>query len=122
MQRTFHCVINSFRMSVLRKQLEHYKSIITSRVASNQPVIMYQDNMQIMRTSLRHLRLSKLHKEKMKQEKVWDFTVRGWRAADVSGIEQYFQDLGTAAKPQREVSSMKYEDTKRGYFFIFIGA
>ena len=48
-------------MSVLRKQLEQYESIITSRIAPDQPVITYQDNMQIMRTSLRHLRLSKLH-------------------------------------------------------------
>jgi hypothetical protein len=23
--------------------------------------------------------------EKLKQEKVWDFTVRGWQAADISG-------------------------------------
>ena len=84
---------------MLRKQLEQYKSIISSRIAPDQPVITYQDNMQIMRTSLRHLRLSKLHKEKLKQEKVWDFTVRGWRAADTSAIEEYFQDPKTAAQP-----------------------
>ena len=109
--------MNFCRMSVLRKQLEQYKSIISSRIAPDQPVITYQDNMQIMRTSLRHLRLSKLHKEKLKQEKVWDFTVRGWRAADTSGIEEYFQAPKTAAQPQGEVSKMKYKDTKLGRYF-----
>lgn len=108
-----------FRISVLRNQLEHYKSIIRSRVASNHPVITYQDNMQIMRTSLRHLRLSKLHKEKLKQEKIWDFTVRGWRAVDTNGIEDYFKDPSTAVEPQSEVSTVKYEDTKLGKFCYF---
>ena len=73
--------------------------------------------MQIMRTFLRHLRLSKLHKEKLKQEKVWDFTVRGWRAVNTSGNEKYFQDPKTAAQPQGEVSKMKYKDTKLGRYF-----
>lgn len=108
-----------FRISVLRNQLEHYKSIIRSRVASNHPVITYQDNMQIMRTSLRHLRLSKLHKEKLKQEKIWDVTVRGWRAVGTNGIEDYFKDPSTAVEPQSEVSTVKYEDTKLGKFCYF---
>ncbi len=43
------------------------------------------------RTLLRHLRLSKLQSEKMKQEKMWDFTVRGWRVADVTGMEDNFR-------------------------------
>ena len=75
--------------------------------------------MQIMRTSLRHLRLSKLHKEKLKQEKVWDFTVHGWRAVDTSGIEEYFRDSKTAAQPQGEVWKMKYKDTKLGRYSSF---
>lgn len=70
--------------------------------------------MQIMRTSLRHLRLSKLHKEKMKQEKVWDFTVRGWRAVDITGIEDLFKDKKSAVDPQGDVADMKYSDTKLG--------
>ena len=72
--------------------------------------------MQIMRTSLRHLRLSKLRKEKLKQEKIWDFTVRGWRAVDLNGIEDYFRDPSTAVEPQSKVSTVKYEDTKLGRF------
>ena len=70
--------------------------------------------MQIMRTSLRHLRLSKLHKEKLRQEKVWDFTVRGWRAADTTKIQHLFQDSKSAVDPQGDVSNMKYSDTKLG--------
>jgi hypothetical protein len=83
-------------------------------VSNDNPVIMYQDNMQMSRTSLRHLRLSKLEKEKMKQEKMWDFTVRGWHVADITGIESHFQDEKLAAKPQKEVTKLKYEDTKIG--------
>ena len=53
-----------------------YQEIIILRVADDQAVITYQDNLQMKRTSMRHLRLSKLQKEKMKQDKMWDFTVR----------------------------------------------
>ena len=75
--------------------------------------------MQIMRTSFKNLRLSKLHKEKLKQEKVWDFSVRGWRAVNTSGIEEYFWDPKTAAQPQGEVCKMKYKDTKLGRYSSF---
>lgn len=78
--------------------------------------------MQLMRTSMRHLRLSKLQKEKLKQGKMWDFTVRGVRSADVSGIEDLFQAKGTALDPQKSVKSLKYEDIKIGTFKYMIRA
>lgn len=101
---------------MLRNQLKNYKTIISSRVNKDHPVITYQDNMQMARTSLRHLRLSKLQKEKTKQEKIWDFTVRGWRAADITGLESYFQDEKASVKPQRLVKDVVYKDTKIGEF------
>lgn len=67
-----------------------------------------------MRTSLRHLRLSKLQKDKARQGKMWDFTVRGWRAADTEGISQLFKNPDTATLPQKEVKDVKYEDIKIG--------
>ena len=66
------------------------------------------------RTSLRHLRLSKLQKEKTKQEKMWDFTVRGWRIADVSGMELNFEDEALSTKPQKDVKDLKYDETNTG--------
>jgi hypothetical protein len=105
-----------FRTNVLTKQLNNYKEIIKLRVADDQPVITYQDNLQMKRTSMRHLRLSKLQKEKMKQNKMWDFTVRGWRVADTDGIEDLFKDKNTAVTPQRKLASLKYEDTKIGKY------
>ena len=83
-------------------------------MADDQPVITYQDNMQMKRTRMCHLRLSKLQKEKMKQNKMWDLAMRGWRIADTDGIEELFSNKDTAATSQREVSSLKYEDTKIG--------
>ena len=44
-----------------------------------------------------------------------DFTVRGWRVADTTGIEEYFE--GSTAKDlnsQGCVKSLKYEDTSIG--------
>ena len=73
--------------------------------------------MQISRTSLRHLRLSKLQKEKVLQRKMWDFTVRGWREADISGIENLFNDE-EAVKPQKPVKKLEYKDTKIGRFCV----
>ena len=97
--------------------MKNYKKIITQRSNSTLPVVTYQDNMQMSRTSLRHLRLSKLQKEKMRQEKMWDFTVRGWRVADVTGMESTFDEV-EAVKPQREVKKLEYEDTKIGKFRV----
>ena len=94
--------------------MKNYKGIISQRVSNTLPVVTYQDNMQMSRTSLRHLRLSKLQSEKMKQEKMWDFTVRGWRVADVTGMEDNFKDKAKAVEPQKEVKDLKYEDTKIG--------
>ena len=74
--------------------------------------------MQMSRTSLRHLRLSKLEKDKMKQEKMWDFTVRGWRVADINGMETLFKDEELSTKPQREVKTLRYKDTKIGKFTL----
>ena len=74
--------------------------------------------MQMSRTSLRHLRLSKLQKEKTKQGKMWDFTVRGWRVADVSGIESNFDDETLSMKPQQDLKDLIYEETKIGNFLI----
>jgi hypothetical protein len=85
-------------------------------VADNQPVITYQDNLQMKRTSMRHLRLSKLQKEKMKQNKMWDFTVRGWRVADTDGLEELFSNKDTAATSQKEVNALEYKDTKIGKY------
>ena len=65
--------------------------------------------MQMMRTSLRHFRISKLQKEKFKQNKMWDFTVRGWRVADIEGIEDLFQD-DSAVESQKVVKDLKYDD------------
>ena len=102
---------------MLKNQLKNYKKIITQRSNSTLPVVTYQDNMQMSRTSLRHLRLSKLQKEKMRQEKMWDFTVRGWRVADVTGMESTFDEV-EAVKPQREVKKLEYEDTKISKFCV----
>lgn len=113
----FHALTFSilhFRIGVLKSQLRNYKKIISKRVGINTPVITYQDNMQMFRTSLRHLRLSKLQEDKLKQGKMWDFTVRGWMEADISGIEANFEKDDLALKPQQEVKSLKYEDTKIG--------
>lgn len=66
--------------------------------------------MQLMRTWLRHLRLSKLQKEKLKQNKMCDFTVRGWRVADENGIERLFKNKETAIDPQKDIKTLKYED------------
>lgn len=98
----------------MRNQLKNYKEIISKRATSAQPVITYQDNMQMSRTSLRHLRLSKLQKEKTKQEKMWDFTVRGWRIADISGMELNFNDEALSTKPQQDLKDLKYEETNIG--------
>lgn len=70
--------------------------------------------MQLKRTSLRHLRLSKLQKEKVKQGKMWDFTIRGYRAASTEDIEDLFEDAATAVLPQRDVRQLTYDDTKLG--------
>ena len=67
---------------MLKNQLKNYKKIIAQRSNSTLPVVTYQDNMQMSRTSLRHLRLSKLRKEKM-----WDFVVQGWRVGNIAGME-----------------------------------
>lgn len=83
-------------------------------MSCDNPVITYQDNMQLKRTSMRHLRLSKLQKDKLKQGKMWDFTVRGWRAANANDIEDLFEDEQTAVFPQRKLHELKYEDTKIG--------
>ena len=103
---------HTYRTDVLKSQLTNYKEIIKLRVADDQPVITYQDNLQMKRTSMRHLRLSKLQKEKMKQNKMWDFTVRGWRVAETDGLEELFSDKDTAATSQRKVNSLEYKDTK----------
>ncbi|CAB3983671.1 Hypothetical predicted protein [Paramuricea clavata] len=89
-------------ISILKTQLASYKEVIGQRLSNQLPVITYQDNMQISRTSLRHLRLSKLQKEKIKQGKMWDFTVRGWREADITGIEHHFNEKEAveAQKPE----------------------
>ena len=76
--------------------------------------------MQMSRTSLRHLRLSKLQSEKMKQEKMWDFTVRGWRVADVTGMEDSFKDKAKAVHPQKKVKDLTYEDTKIGMLLYLL--
>lgn len=67
---------------------------------------------------MRHLRLSKLQKDKMKQMKMWDFTVRGWRLANVAGIENLFVARETAVEQQRKVNTLEYEDTKIGNAFF----
>lgn len=78
-------------------------------MADDQPVITYQDNLQMEITSMHHLLLSKLQKEKMKQNKMWDFTVRGWRIPDTGGLEELFNSKDTAATSQRKVNSLEYE-------------
>ena len=54
-------------------------------------------------TSMCHLQLSKLQKEKVKQGKMWNFTVRGWRVANINGIEHLFENEETASKQPREL-------------------
>jgi hypothetical protein len=96
---------------VLKLQLQQYRRLIDERVADSSPIITYQDNMQLMRTSLRHLRLSKLQKDKVSQNKMWDFTVRGWRVADIEGLEKDFQSTTEMAlEPQGCVSKLTYEE------------
>jgi len=101
----------------LKNQLHNYKELIKQRSSDDIPVITYQDNMQLMRTSMRHLRLSKLKQDKTAQQKMWDFTVRGYRIADINGLEELFLDEATAATPQRELTSLKYEDTTIGKMY-----
>ena len=101
-----------YRVGVLKSQLHNYKDVINQRLSVQQPIITYQDNMQISRTSLRHLRLSKLQKDKVLQGKMWDFTVRGWREANICGIEEHFK--GKEVKSQQPVKDLKYQDTKIG--------
>ena len=48
---------------------------------------------------------------------MWDFTVRGWREADISGIENLFNDE-EAVKPQKPVKKLEYKDTKIGRFCV----
>ena len=102
-----------------RKLKENYSE--TGR-EKHHPVITYQDNMQLARTSMRHLQLSKLQKEKVKQGKMWDFTVRGWRAANINGIEHLFDDEETASKQPRELKSLEYEETKIGKMVALLSA
>ena len=45
---------------------------------------------------------------------MWDFTVRGWRACDITDIEDLFEDQDTATKPQRNVADLKFEDLSIG--------
>ena len=40
---------------------------------------------------------------------MWDFTVRGWRVADIEGIEDLFQD-DSAVESQKVVKDLKYDD------------
>lgn len=96
-----------FRIGILKNQLRNYKLIISKRLSEDSPVITHQDNMQMSRTSLRHLRLSKLQKDKLKQEKMWDFTVLGWRKADITGLEDQLKQEDLVLKPQREVKSLR---------------
>ena len=53
----------------------------------------------------------------MKQNKMWDFTVRGWRVAETDGIEELFKVKDTGLTPQRNVKSLEFEDTKIGEYF-----
>ena len=76
--------------------------------------------MQLMRTSLRHLRLSKLQKDKLKQGKMWDFTVRGWRESDISGIDHLFVSEKTAVIPQKGISSLQHSDIQIGKWDIHV--
>ena len=99
---------------MLKSQLANNQEIIKLRVADDQPVITYQDNLQMKRTSMRHLCLSKLQKEKMKQNKMWDFTVRGWRVADTTGIEELSVRRILLQHHRKKVHSLKHEDTKIG--------
>ena len=96
----------------MKKQLDNYKAIIKLRAPDDNPVITYQDNVQLKRTSMRHLRLSKLQKDKMKQMKMWDFTVRGWRLANVAGIENLFLAQETAVDQQRKVNTLNIRTQK----------
>lgn len=43
-----------------------------------------------------------------------DFTVRGWRVANVEGIEELFANPKTAVEPQKDVKIITYEETKLG--------
>ena len=65
---------------------------------------------------MRHLRISKLTQDKTKQNKLWDFTVRGWRVADITGIENLFSKPETAKAQQMDVEELKYNDIKIGKY------
>jgi hypothetical protein len=97
--------------------LASYKEVIGQRLSNQLPVITYQDNMQISRTSLRHLRLSKLQKEKIKQGKMWDFTVRGWREADITGIEHHFNEK-EAVEAQKPVKKLVFKEPRLVSVFV----
>ena len=99
---------------MLKQQLTGYRKIIGQRLKQDQQVVTFQDNTKLMPTSLRHLRLSKLQKEKSKQGKLWDFTVRGSWVADTTGLEEFFESRETAAEPQQSISSFEYKDVLIG--------
>ena len=86
--------------------------VINQRLSVQQPIITYQDNMQISRTSLQHLRLSKLKKGKVLQGKMLDFTARGWCEANICGLEEHFK--GKEVNSQQPVKDLKCQDTKIG--------
>ena len=102
--------ITNFKLAVLKNQLKRYKKIIAEYSSSILLVVTYQHNMQMSRTSFRHLRL---HKEKVHKEKMWDIMVQDWRVADVTGMESSFKEV-EALKSQQEVKKLKYKDTKIG--------
>ena len=60
---------------------------------------------------MRHLLLSKLTKDKTKQNKIWDFTVRGWRV----------DKQETAKAQQMDVGKLKYDDIKIGKYIDLEG-
>ena len=100
---------------MLRNQLHQYKELIKQRVSDTTPVITFQDNMQLMQTSLHHLRPSKLQKVKTKQGKVWHFTVQGWKVADVGCIEEFSSCHDNVPEAQKDVRAVKYEDLLIGW-------
>ena len=50
---------------------------------------------------------------------MWDFTVRGWRACDITDIEDLFEDQDTAKKPQRNVADLKSADLSIGKVLLY---
>ena len=51
---------------------------------------------------------------------MWDFTVRGWRQADITGIKHHFNGK-EVVEAQKPVKHLIFKDTKIGKYSQIVG-